>query len=128
MPPQRRTKRVNSGKAAAQRVEKENWGGAHSGGDDYEEDDNMVKQVSDTASQGCPCPRSGVFMPEWLSETDSSVPVGDHQTFSASDHRPPWWIGLLCILSLLLYTAVHYNGCDSKRQEEENKGRQREYT
>lgn len=67
-------------------------------------------------SQGRPCLRSGVLMPGWLSGTDSSVPVGDHQTFSDSDHRSPMWIGLMCILSLLLFTAVHYKQCDMARK------------
>lgn len=31
--------------------------------------------------------------PDGLSRRDSSVPFGAHQTFSASDHWPPWWIG-----------------------------------
>lgn len=64
-------------------------------------------EVTGTFSQGCLCLRSGILMPGWLSGTDSSVPVGDHQTFSDSDHRPPVWIGLMCIFSLLGFTAVH---------------------
>lgn len=73
-------------------------------------------EVSGTVSQGHPCPRSGLLMPGWLSGTDSTVPVGDHQTFSASDHWPPWWIGLMCILSLSPSSAVHYKECDSQRK------------
>lgn len=69
-----------------------------------------------TVSQGCPCPRSGLLMPGLLSGTDSSVPAGDHQTFSASDHRPPCRLGLMCILSLFPFTAVHYKKCDTERK------------
>lgn len=73
-------------------------------------------EVTGIFSQGRLCPRSGILMPGRLSGTDSSVPVGDQQTFSDSDHRPPMWIGLMCMLSLLLCTAVHYKRCDMVRK------------
>lgn len=73
-------------------------------------------EVSGTVSQGRPCPMSGLLMPGLLSGTDNSVPAGDRQTFSASDHKPPWWIGLMCILSLFPSTAVHYIECHTKRK------------
>jgi len=55
-------------------------------------------------------------MPGWLNGTGSSVPAGDHQTFSASDHQPPWRIGLMCMLALFPSTAVHYNEYDPERE------------
>lgn len=79
-------------------------------------------EVNGIVSQGRPCLRSHILMPGWLSETDSSVPVGDHQTFSDCDHRPPWWIDPMCSLSLFTSTAVRYKKCDMERKREENKG------
>lgn len=55
-------------------------------------------EVSSTLSQGRICLRPTLLMPGWLSGSDSSVPAGVHQTFSASDHQSPWWIALKCAL------------------------------
>lgn len=70
-------------------------------------------EVIGTFSQGCLCLRCGVLVPGWLSGTDSSVPAGDCWTFSDSDHWPPLWLGLMCFLSLLPFTPVHYAEFDT---------------
>lgn len=50
-----------------------------------------------------------VLMPGCISGADSSSPNGEQQPFSASDHRPPWWVDLTWILSLFLFSVLHHS-------------------